>query len=268
MSMDRQNTATVRPGTLSRPTQAAERSVGRTPPDAHPSEGLPAGADRLHLAVVATFTADLIEPPLAFWMERLAIPAAVTLAPYGQVMQELLNPQSSMSGNRDGFNVLLIRLEDWIRDRLATHDIAENLEHVQRATRELEGAIKAMRARTSTPALVFFCPASHALPEALQERLESLQHDLAARLWEIPHVHCWTHGTLAQLYPVDQHEDARADRLGHIPYTQDYFVAMATLVARRVAALVKPAYKVIAVDCDNTLWRNACKAKNDSVKSS
>ncbi len=71
-------------------------------------------------------------------------------------------------------------------------------------------------------------------------------------------MHCWTHSDLVQLYPVLAIEDLRADRLGHIPYTRDYFVALATFLARRIAVFLKSPYKVIAIDCDNTLWKGIC----------
>ena len=62
------------------------------------------------LAVTATFTADLLETSLSFWMRHLDMPARIEFAPYHQVVQQLLDPHSVLSRNRDGFNILLIRL--------------------------------------------------------------------------------------------------------------------------------------------------------------
>jgi hypothetical protein len=45
-----------------------------------------------------------------------------------------------------------------------------------------------------------------------------------------------------------------ADRLGHIPYAPEFFVALGTVLARRILSLRSAARKVIALDCDNTLW--------------
>src|SRR5690606_15227997 len=81
---------------------------------------------------------------------------------------------------------------------------------------------------------------------------------LVKRLSALENVRCFTHLDLIRLYPVPEYEDPRSDRIGHIPYTDDYFVALATLLARRIAVLVKPPYKVIAIDCDNTLWKGVC----------
>jgi FkbH-like protein len=43
-----------------------------------------------------------------------------------------------------------------------------------------------------------------------------------------------------------------------VPYTEAFFVALAAVVARRVAALRSSPYKAIAVDCDGTLWDGVC----------
>ena len=56
-------------------------------------------------------------------------------------------------------------------------------------------------------------------------------------------------------YPVPDYDDPERDNLGHIPYTPLFYAALATVIARRIHALASPAYKVIALDCDNTLWK-------------
>ena len=59
-------------------------------------------------------------------------------------------------------------------------------------------------------------------------------------------------------YPVEVRLDPEADRLGRIPYTELYFSALATALVRQAHALFTPPYKVIALDCDNTLWQGIC----------
>lgn len=65
------------------------------------------------IALTANFTAEPIEEPLKFWMTQLDTPCAVQFAPYNQVFQQLLDPASLVSTNKNGLNVVLIRLEDW-----------------------------------------------------------------------------------------------------------------------------------------------------------
>lgn len=209
------------------------------------------------IAVAATFTADPLSKPLQFWMSRLEIGATVIQAPYAQLMQELLNPQSLLSSNQHGFNVLLVRLEDWMRD-LLDQGTQQTVEHIGAVAHELASAVELFRSRSNAPLLVFFCPCSTALPEVYREAIDEQQQALTQRLSELPHMHCWMQQDLACLYPVTEFEDLRADKIGHIPYSREYFAALGTLLARRIAAMLKPQYKVIAIDCDNTLWKGVC----------
>jgi FkbH-like protein len=43
-----------------------------------------------------------------------------------------------------------------------------------------------------------------------------------------------------------------------VPYTPVFFVALATAIARKIHAIATPPYKVIALDCDETLWAGIC----------
>ena len=49
--------------------------------------------------------------------------------------------------------------------------------------------------------------------------------------------------------------DEVGDELAHIPFTEEYYAAIAVAIARKVHALRVPAHKVLVLDCDETLWR-------------
>src|SRR5436189_1424910 len=68
------------------------------------------------IAITATFTAEPLEKPLAFWMKELEMPMRIEFAPYNQVLQQLLDPSSILSTNNNGLNVVLVRFEDWQRN--------------------------------------------------------------------------------------------------------------------------------------------------------
>ena len=46
------------------------------------------------IVISATFTADALEPALAFWMRELDFDYRIQFAPYNQVFQQLLDPAS------------------------------------------------------------------------------------------------------------------------------------------------------------------------------
>jgi FkbH-like protein/FkbM family methyltransferase len=68
------------------------------------------------IAVAATFTAEPVGEILGYWLSRLELPGEIAFAPYNQPFQQLLDPSSLFSRNRDGINVLLIRFEDWLAE--------------------------------------------------------------------------------------------------------------------------------------------------------
>lgn len=214
------------------------------------------------IAIASTFTADQIQHPLECWLKMLDIPAVVRMAPYAQLIQLLLDRGSLLSKNQQGVNIILMRLEDLVRNR-AEESIDENQRHIRRTVDEFSAAIELLRTRTSVPVIVFFGCCSSTISTELRRFLEGVRLDLCERLAVVRNVQCWSHPELLKLYPIAEYEDLIADRLGHIPYVQDYFIALATLLARRVATLVKPRQKVIAVDCDNTLWKGVCGEDGD-----
>jgi FkbH-like protein len=57
---------------------------------------------------------------------------------------------------------------------------------------------------------------------------------------------------------VDQLLDPESERAGGVPYTDAFYLALATVIFRRAHARLRPEVKVIAVDCDGTLWQGLC----------
>ena len=111
-------------------------------------------------------------------------------------------------------------------------------------------------ARSKTPLILGFCPDS---PAALAEPdtrdlFARIREQIAAALQGIPGL-CLIGPDDLKPYPVEVYYDPQRDQLGHIPYTPLFYAALGTILARRVHALKSPAYKVIVLDCDNTLWK-------------
>ncbi len=210
----------------------------------------------LTLAVAATFTAEPLEDALAFWMRELGQDAVIEFAPHNQIFQELLDPGSLLSRNGGGVNIVLLRVEDWLMFDRGDGDGEEIASRLKRNARDLVDAFRAAAARSATPHLLVFCPAS---PTALvdpsrRSLLQAVEDQIAGALEEVGGVAVIGPRDFA-VYPVETYHDPQRDVLGHIPYTPLFFSALGTVLARRVHTLKAPPYKVIAVDCDNTLWK-------------
>ncbi|MCU1275257.1 MAG: FkbH like protein [Bryobacterales bacterium] len=207
------------------------------------------------VAVSATFTAEALEPALAFWLNELKLDYQIQFAPYNQVFQQLFDPAGLLAHNRNGLNVVLVRFEDWARFR-DTVSVAE----LEADVRNFESALRSAAASSGSPWLVCLCPASpdflgatgHAdFVKRSEEFLRTAWHDLSTvRLLAAP--------DLNRLYPVRDYYDPHADKLGHVPYTPEFFTALGTMIARTLHPLRVSRSKVIALDCDDTLWQGVC----------
>ena len=60
-------------------------------------------------------------------------------------------------------------------------------------------------------------------------------------------------------YPVSDYYDPHGHHAGHIPYTADSYAAIGTALVRTIYNLKRSPFKVIALDCDNTLWKGSMR---------
>lgn len=207
------------------------------------------------IAVTATFTAEPVEDALAFWMKQLQTPAQIEFAPYNQVFQQLLDPASLLRQNASGVNVVLLRFEDW--QRYANGDKGAFYREIERNVLELAQVLETAVAQTATPTLVVICPPSPALGDDSEKAafLSRTETTFMERLQANPNLHLAAPDEIMQQYPVAKVADLYSDEMGHIPYTTEFFAALGTFLARKIDLIRRKPVKVIALDCDNTLWQ-------------
>ncbi len=75
----------------------------------------PASAEETRLCVASTFTAEPLEDSLRFWAAHFDRRVRIEFTPYNQVFQQLLDPAGAFHRNRDGINLIALRMEDWLR---------------------------------------------------------------------------------------------------------------------------------------------------------
>jgi FkbH-like protein len=176
------------------------------------------------VAISATFTAEPLREPLELFLRLLRWPSVVEFAPFAQVFQTLLDPNGLFARNAAGFNIVLLRAED-----LSASDAVDRL---------------AEAASRHASLLIRVCP-----PNGLAMEQELLQRLPASVL---------SSAGQDRLYPVHELYDPRAHHLGAIPYTSEYFAALAAQLARELHRLNRVPAKVITLDCDDTLWSGVC----------
>jgi FkbH-like protein len=204
------------------------------------------------VVLAATFTAEPLMAPLGHFLREVGLPLGTKVAPYAQVFQQLLDPTSEFLKNRGGVNVVLVRLEDWLRDEGGRFVwSAEQGRKLERNVDELVAALREASLASSIPLVVAICPPSAeagACAElmALGDRLGAAVDTVSGlRRLSMPSREAWS---AAEIH------DPEGDLLGHVPYTRRFFLALAREITRLVHALKNRPAKVIVLDCDNTLW--------------
>jgi FkbH-like protein len=215
------------------------------------------GKPPFRFAISATMNAEPLEAPLRFWAEDLGVLAEVRFAPFNQPLQTLLDPGSVFGQNVSGLNVLLVRLEDLGHFQAASEPGAKKIQdHIH----ELCGTARQAGAELAAPILFSLCPPSPAMlgTAGAREFVDETDVWLERNLQETPGVHYLSFHELERLYPVAEPHNPLGEKLGGIAYSELFFCALGTALFRHAHALLSPPYKLIALDCDNTLWRGIC----------
>ena len=208
------------------------------------------------IAVAANFTTEPVGESLGFWLRGFGLPCDMEHAPFDQVFQQLLDPSSLLGGNRAGANAILLRLDLWL-DSLDGPEGEERTGAFERKLEEIATALVAACSRSKVPHVVVSCPAD---PRRLREPgtaalLEREERALTEALRDTPNLRLITSDELLAAHGSPDYFDAESDALGKIPFTESMFATIGTLVARRVRAALGVPFKVVVLDCDNTLWR-------------
>ena len=223
---------------------------------------------RKKINVVSTYTIDPIKPGLDQWIRDLGWHAAVQLADFNQVFQELGNHDSLFRTTASGLNVIALRFEDWLEpclkrgnpnepEKLASVDWTSCEIHLSKTVSQFRSLLTACLKETELPHVLLITSASPGLRaqvryqelEARQER--KLEENLAA----YSNVTILTDADIQAWYPVSGLDDEGMDNAAHMPYRIPYFMSLASAVIRTAHKYWMPPKKVFVVDCDNTLWK-------------
>lgn len=215
------------------------------------------------IVLCGNFSLDPALVGLSFWSNVLGIEFKGVLAPFNQVFQQLLDPNSLFRSNPSGLNVIALNLELWgylegtdcesidceAFDSNLSGKVSELLIH-------LEVAIAAGGPRC----VLVNCPCSPSLGES-----QSLS-GVVLREWNRLVEFANKHNSLVLLdgaeiidrYLVEEYDNCLGLEEASIPFSDEYYSAMATELVRMHYASIRKERKVIVVDCDNTLWEGVC----------
>lgn len=135
--------------------------------------------------------------------------------------------------------------------------VSRHEETLHRWSDEFTDALQQAAKRSSNPWLVAICPSSPSTGKEVRlgERFAQIEKRIITAFEGHANVEFLRAEEVERLYPVETCHDPDGDRLGHVPYTREYFAALGSSLARRIDGMRRLPSKVIVLDCDNTLWK-------------
>src|SRR6185312_8943426 len=103
---------------------------------------------------------------------------------------------------------------------------------------------------------IFCCYEIH--DKELLQLLCEFEEESCLQAKRFKNILCITSKEIIEKYPTHSIYDEITNKLGGIPYTQEFYAALALTTIRTVHAIKRKPYKIIIVDCDNTLWDGVC----------
>ncbi|WP_270171062.1 HAD-IIIC family phosphatase [Paenibacillus sp. SYP-B4298] len=211
------------------------------------------------IQIVSTFTSQFVEDALAFWLKELGMRTTIGFAPYNQVFQQLLQPDSELARSKEGIRIVLVRLSDFrSNEDSSLGEGAEADECLLTNVHQLAAALEQHNRQAPGTCIVAICPE----PPESQERKASLWSTLEGviveRIASLPGVYLLhSHQLSAGLTHADYY-DEYAEKMSHTPYTYPYFACIGTALARTISSVLTAPKKVMVLDCDYTLWSGVC----------
>lgn len=212
--------------------------------------------EEIKVDIISTFTAEPVESYIKWWGEKFGYNLKINFAGYNQVFQELLNPNSMLSENIKGINVVMVRFEDFIRYDNGTDEA--KLLILERTYEELKEAVGRFENRVPMVIAIFPVSTHLGLSDILRKKIAKINADFTETLLKHKNFFVLDFNELQVLYGIQDVFDLLKDKEGHMPFTEEYYAAMGTEVARKICAIKRQNFKVIVLDCDNTLWKGIC----------
>ncbi|WP_414572304.1 HAD-IIIC family phosphatase [Nostoc sp. CCY 9925] len=213
---------------------------------------------KLSIVVTSTFVSEPLEDSLAFWMEQLRIPYQIQFTPYNQVFQQLLDSTSLFAKNQEGINIILLNLEDWVN---VNQDLNSDIyQRVEQNTQDFLLALESwIDNGKNLICFIAICPISKSkIDKNLYNYFCNLKEKITLILENINGVYIIDLLKATDIYQVRNYYNHFTNRIGHIPFTPELFTAAGTLISRKIFHLKNKPYKVIVLDCDQTLWKGVC----------
>ncbi|MGJ0535351.1 HAD-IIIC family phosphatase [Methylocystis sp.] len=198
------------------------------------------------IVIAANFAAQDLDRYVAFWFSSFARPTRITHAPFNDIRRALIDPNSAVHNNANGFNLILLDLAAWHLDR--TED------QTRRLASETAHALLELGVSSATTIVVVF-PAADCPFVSNADETCTLLADVVSK---VPGMSFLRLDDVRDLYNVAQIRTPGVPEVEIAPYSREFIAAAGTRLARACLSHRQPRSKAIIVDCDGTLWDGIC----------
>ncbi|MFC1749131.1 HAD-IIIC family phosphatase [Pseudomonadota bacterium] len=197
------------------------------------------------LLIASTFTVTPIISTTKTWCKGIGIPYSVEACEYNQIEQELLLPDSKFSKNKNGLNLILVRVED----------LMLNGDDGMARVNSILDAIKAYT-KMSRPTLMIsnLSPVISSFFLGRKDDVEKLRIYWDNSLKKYPTIQIFDSNSVIADIGILSCRDSESEVIARAPFSQHAYQYMGVSIARHINKIHTPSKKVIALDCDNTLW--------------
>ncbi len=205
-------------------------------------------SEHVDVVIAASFTAQPIVPTLKLWGAVYGLELDCEFVGYDQIVQALLDDHSPFVSNKAGINLVLTRPEDLIS--------ASDVESAARVD-ELLKSVEAFASRQSTGHPLFvgtLPPVVSSFGFLDRSRSEGWRYRWRQRLELLEGVELFDFDTVVERLGVEEARCSRTEVLTRAPYSSRLYQELAIAVVRKIRSRRTSRAKVIALDCDNTLW--------------
>ncbi|MEZ8143881.1 HAD-IIIC family phosphatase [Enterovibrio sp. FF113] len=203
--------------------------------------------------ILANFSVEPMEPVLTFWNSQLSFMQPWRFAPFNQIQQQLLENSSSVYTESIENIAIIINWDSWLVGEHPLIFANEQSLQLLKILIEKEPLIR--------PCTIVFCPMSPEHEEMYGERISSIENEFFNSFSDSKVISVTPSFMVKSRYYTNNHFDINSFQSAHIPYTDEGYAAITTAMLRSIYRPKKSQFKVLVLDCDNTLWQGVVGEK-------
>jgi FkbH-like protein len=209
--------------------------------------GSPPSGTPIRVKIAASFTAQPIEPALKLWGRAFGLDVECRFAGYDQIVQALLDDDESGGPDAGRVTVVLTRPEDLPADPA---DATAALEEILGAIEEA-GSVRPGRDRLLVGTLP---PVVSSFAAIDRQQSDVLRNQWRDRLAGVAGIELFDFAQVVERLGTEQARSSSLEVMTRGGYSQRLHQGLAIALVRQIRAAGGRRAKVVALDCDNTLW--------------